>query len=252
MLRFFRRIRQQLLEQGQLRNYFFYAIGEIFLVVLGILIALQLNNYNASLKQARQERESLINLRRDFEYNQIEIKRVITDMKKNREFTRRILDQTGNRYTHTFVIDSFLGEATGTSRYQPRNGFLMDLINSGKLGIIQSDELRNRLSSWLPELERLKEQETTSLEFDYDVVRYVFKHGSWLNTDQVDDDQFIRDLGMPVSGFEVDNNRMLQSQEFENRIENQIIYQTLLITRQEICEAEIEEILKLLDLAIYQ
>jgi len=240
------------LEQGQLRNYFFYAIGEIFLVVLGILIALQLNNYNASLKQARQERESLINLRRDFEYNQIEIKRVITDMKKNREFTRRILDQTGNRYTHTFVIDSFLGEATGTSRYQPRNGFLMDLINSGKLGIIQSDELRNRLSSWLPELERLKEQETTSLEFDYDVVRYVFKHGSWLNTDQVDDDQFIRDLGMPVSGFEVDNNRMLQSQEFENRIENQIIYQTLLITRQEICEAEIEEILKLLDLAIYQ
>lgn len=252
MLRFFRKIRQELLEQGQLRNYFFYAIGEIFLVVLGILIALQLNNFNASLKQARQEQESLINLRSDFEYNQIEIKRVIAEMKKNRDFTRRILDQTGYRYTHTFVIDSFLGEVTSTSRYHPRNGFLMDLINSGKLGIIESDELRNRLSSWLPELERLKERERTSLEFDYDVVRYVFKHGSWLNADEVDDDQFIRDLGLPESGFEVDNNRILQSLEFENRIENQIIYQTLLINRQEICEAEIEEILNLLDRAIHQ
>lgn len=46
MLRFFRKIRQNLLENGKIRTYFWYAIGEVFLVVIGILIALQINNWN--------------------------------------------------------------------------------------------------------------------------------------------------------------------------------------------------------------
>ena len=52
MLRFFRNIRQKLLENGNIRKYFFYAIGEIFLVVIGILIALQINNWNERRKEA--------------------------------------------------------------------------------------------------------------------------------------------------------------------------------------------------------
>ena len=46
MLRFFRTIRRELFEQGRLRTYAGYAIGEIILVVAGILIALQINNAN--------------------------------------------------------------------------------------------------------------------------------------------------------------------------------------------------------------
>jgi hypothetical protein len=46
MLRFFRHIRKTLMEQNIVRNYIFYAIGEILLVVIGILIALQVNNWN--------------------------------------------------------------------------------------------------------------------------------------------------------------------------------------------------------------
>jgi hypothetical protein len=46
MLKFFRRIRKGLLESGKIRNYTLYAIGEIALVVVGILIALQISNWN--------------------------------------------------------------------------------------------------------------------------------------------------------------------------------------------------------------
>lgn len=46
MLKFFRRIRRKLLDEGSLRKYLVYAIGEITLVVIGILIALQINNWN--------------------------------------------------------------------------------------------------------------------------------------------------------------------------------------------------------------
>ncbi|OIQ36702.1 MAG: hypothetical protein BM563_10325 [Bacteroidetes bacterium MedPE-SWsnd-G1] len=46
MIKFFRKIRQQLLNEGKTSKYFKYAIGEIVLVVIGILIALQINNWN--------------------------------------------------------------------------------------------------------------------------------------------------------------------------------------------------------------
>lgn len=51
MLKFFRKIRQNLLSQGKIGKYFKYAIGEIILVVIGILIALQINNWNEFRKQ---------------------------------------------------------------------------------------------------------------------------------------------------------------------------------------------------------
>ena len=51
MIKFFRRIRKKLLKEGNLRRYFIYAIGEIFLVMIGILLALQVNNWNEKRKQ---------------------------------------------------------------------------------------------------------------------------------------------------------------------------------------------------------
>jgi hypothetical protein len=50
MIAFFRRIRKGLLSSGQARKYLLYAIGEIALVVIGILIALQVNNSNEERK----------------------------------------------------------------------------------------------------------------------------------------------------------------------------------------------------------
>lgn len=51
MIKFFRKIRQNLLSEGKTGKYFKYAIGEIVLVVIGILIALQINNWNENRKQ---------------------------------------------------------------------------------------------------------------------------------------------------------------------------------------------------------
>ena len=50
MIKFFRHIRQQLLGEGKTGKYLKYAIGEIFLVVIGILLALQINNWNETRK----------------------------------------------------------------------------------------------------------------------------------------------------------------------------------------------------------
>ena len=55
MIKFFRHIRQQLLSEGKTANYFKYAIGEIVLVVIGILIALQINTWNEFRKERKIE-----------------------------------------------------------------------------------------------------------------------------------------------------------------------------------------------------
>lgn len=85
----------------------------------------------------------------------------------------------------------------------------MDLINSGKLGIIKNDNLRNKLSSWLPTLETLKDRELSSINYADDLVRYIIKNGSWLNSDEMTKNEIISELELPKSGFEIDNNDLL-------------------------------------------
>jgi hypothetical protein len=65
MIKFFRKIRQNLLSEGQTGKYLKYAIGEIILVVIGILIALQLNDWNDSQKQLKLENEYYCRLLED-------------------------------------------------------------------------------------------------------------------------------------------------------------------------------------------
>jgi hypothetical protein len=69
MIRFFRTIRQNLLTQNRFTRYLVYALGEIALVMIGILLALQVNNWNNERKQTNHEqkvlKELLLNLRMD-------------------------------------------------------------------------------------------------------------------------------------------------------------------------------------------
>ncbi len=59
MIKFFRKIRQRLLTENKFSKYLLYAIGEIILVVIGILIALQINNWNENQKLVKLEKELL-------------------------------------------------------------------------------------------------------------------------------------------------------------------------------------------------
>jgi len=69
MIKFFRLIWQQLLTQNKFTNYLIYAIGEIILVVIGILIALQINNSNEYRKDRQTEAVYLKELLEDFKIN---------------------------------------------------------------------------------------------------------------------------------------------------------------------------------------
>ena len=67
MIKFFRKIRQKLLEENKISSYLKYAIGEIFLVVIGILIALQVNNWNEQRKDKIKSYSYLLRLNEDLD-----------------------------------------------------------------------------------------------------------------------------------------------------------------------------------------
>ena len=239
-----------MLTENKFSKYLIYAIGEIILVVIGILIALQLNNYNDTLKQQKQEHKILQNLKLDFDYNLSEMERNIQQLKNNRKAGLKIIAQTGNKISNNSNIDSLIDQIVFTPVYFPQNGFLLELVSSGKLGIISNEILRNRLSSWFSTLENLHDREQISLEYNRYLVLYIMKNGSWLNADKVSTDEQIIEIGFPESGFEIDNNEMLKLPEFENFVENQVINQTILLGRQESCIKLNKEIIKHLELEI--
>ncbi|MFD2586661.1 DUF6090 family protein [Croceitalea marina] len=88
MINFFRKIRQNLLSQNKFSKYLLYAFGEILLVVIGILIALQINNWNEHKKQKVQEITLLKQLKSDLVENQREIE----ELKERIEINRSAMD----------------------------------------------------------------------------------------------------------------------------------------------------------------
>jgi len=67
MITLFRRIRQKLINSGSVTKYLFYAIGEILLVVIGILIALQVNNWNENIKVEQKTRVVMTEIKQNLE-----------------------------------------------------------------------------------------------------------------------------------------------------------------------------------------
>jgi len=103
MIKFFRKIRQKLLTENKFSKYLLYAIGEIILVVIGILIALQINNWNEEAKEKRVANSYIQSLRTDFANDVILLGNLIAsfdkELTKDLALSKRLSSQTSNSDT---------------------------------------------------------------------------------------------------------------------------------------------------------
>jgi hypothetical protein len=83
MIKFFRKIRQNLIMENKTSKYFKYAIGEIILVVIGILIALSINNWNENQKALKKEQEIIVSLQQEIHQNITELNKTIRYNERN-------------------------------------------------------------------------------------------------------------------------------------------------------------------------
>jgi hypothetical protein len=157
MIQFFRRIRQRLLTENKFNRYLLYAIGEITLVVLGILIALSINNWNESLKERAQETAILNQLRVEFESNLAQLDEKLASKNELMNSSLQLftyIDQPGKRNKDS--IDYHLGRTLPFSTFDP---IVNDLASSGNSRLIRNDGLKQMLSFWTTEIIQVQEDE---------------------------------------------------------------------------------------------
>lgn len=143
MFKFFRRIRRRLIEREKIRKYLLYALGEILLVVIGILIALQVNNWNEERKQ--QQRVDMA-LERLFEESQEIVLYFRNENGWIQEFTDDLDATTKALHDGTYIELPADRIITGVGLYPtpwpPRNVY-DELTNAGEFKEIEFEDVRN-------------------------------------------------------------------------------------------------------------
>ncbi|MGB5386260.1 MAG: DUF6090 family protein, partial [Eudoraea sp.] len=142
MIKLFRNTRKQLLTENKFTKYLFYALGEIILVVIGILIALQINNWNNRRIEKEEEKKSYRNIKRQIEDDRDELtkeKALNNYLSATYKYANKII--RAQDYTKS---DSLALMAMGLSQYSDFNssGTIYEtLVNSGNLKLLKNDEI---------------------------------------------------------------------------------------------------------------
>ncbi|MDC6407144.1 MULTISPECIES: DUF6090 family protein [Maribacter] len=151
MIKFFRKIRQNVLSQGKTGKYLKYAFGEILLVVIGILIALQVSNWNKKRIDSDSEKEALFDLNTEIKSNIKALEIIIAEHEKSlvagKKIKSMIIDTNMLNSISNDSLKTILIVMNYNYTYDPKLGILNSVINSGKINLIQNKDIRYMLSS---------------------------------------------------------------------------------------------------------
>ena len=152
------------MEKNKTGKYFKYAIGEIVLVVIGILIALSINNWNEKRKDLASELTALIDLKQEFSENN----KVFNE---HHQFKKNI-----SQYWLNFISNISNQKLTkserlitpirpGSRTYNPSRSVLNSILSTGKIDQLGNDSLKYSLTSWNDLLLDYAEDEVRHLDF---------------------------------------------------------------------------------------
>ncbi|MEM7160890.1 MAG: DUF6090 family protein [Bacteroidota bacterium] len=183
MIKFFRRIRQQLLTDlpagkagNRISKYLLYAIGEIVLVVIGILIALQFNQMREDRIDREKELAYLKEIHLDFVSNKFQLDSLIRHNSRALHSCNRLhlliaeiksegLPEKFQEHPMSDSLIYYQRLSFSNMSFNPRNGSVRALINSSSFDLIQNDSLRRCLISWQDVLDDYLEEEQFAMDF---------------------------------------------------------------------------------------
>ncbi len=216
MINFFRKTRKKLADDNKFLKYWRYAIGEIVLVVVGILIALSINNWNETRKLKKDEISILKSLVIEFEVNRNLIQSCQHIIREKKLYGDSIRNQI-RPILSTLTIDRLnllFVEIGSTENCNLSIDILEDIQGSGKLNHISNEEIRKSISKWSSYLKELEREENDwAQEFFTQFVPYVNKWIQWDDVDylfNMDDPRYFK------SRFDIDPRLILQNPEFSN------------------------------------
>ena len=255
MITLFRRIRQKFIASGFVSKYLLYATGEVALVMIGILLALQVNNWNEERLERQKEQEILQDLKVEFEANLFDLQRVLNAHRKIYAELKEIQQITLSGDFENPALDSLTFALVKWFTFTDRPGASSNLLNSGNLNLISNKELRDLITQWSGIVADVVDDEIFSLDYVRETVMpFLVKNYSISNL-KLENDRMIRsfdeynpDLFEPVKPREtVDWSRLLTDSNFQGYLAFRKIFQAHSIMEGEIGEKAGLEILRLID-----
>lgn len=158
MIRAFRKIRDHYLKNNNTGRYFKYAVGEVILVVIGILLALQINSCNQDIEDSKQERLYLKNLKVDM-VNQLKYIDVQLEFE---EMQFQMVDDLLKEFykDSDFTLDTtFFNSSSrliGRKTFNKNDPTYTALLSTGGIALLRDDDLKNALFEYYQGLEQLE------------------------------------------------------------------------------------------------
>jgi hypothetical protein len=182
MIPFFRKIRKNLADDNNPLKYMRYAIGEIVLVVIGILIALSINNWNETRKDNRQEVVYYCKIKEDLESDKNRIETIIESIVERQVVCKQLLLKLHSTpKDKSVVIDDYLA-AVRSDVFYHNKAAITDLTSSGKLSLLHNEELKKIILKYYTDMENslriihANQKEVTDRIFGYDNILEMGAH----------------------------------------------------------------------------
>ncbi|WP_104734073.1 DUF6090 family protein [Hanstruepera ponticola] len=147
-----RKIRKKLLEQNRAQRYILYAIGEILLVVIGILIALQINTWNKEKQNKAHEIVTLKNLKADLEIQKELIKEQI-------DYELAVIAQVDSAKNYVSdeankaVLNRLFRELAARHTFKANRATFNNMISGGSINLVRNEELQNDVIRYFQRLD---------------------------------------------------------------------------------------------------
>lgn len=173
MISLFRKIRQSLLQQNKVTQYLAYAIGEIFLVVIGILIALQINTWNELRKIRQYEVKMLKELKATLERDRGYFSSQIPRLTNKQKAANRLLSMLENKEENLDTLNKYFSNLRFEVLFQYNSG-AYGSIKSGGIDKISNDSIRAKMAGLyeflIPRSEKIFENLSDSEEVENNLV----------------------------------------------------------------------------------
>lgn len=177
MIKFFRNIRKDLLNEGKTIKYLKYAIGEIILVVIGILIALSINNWNEAKKTRTKELSYLTNVKRDLELTNLEIDQYVSERTQRAIAASNVVEHyNGKPITDWNEFNKHTIDVYTWQKFYPTDNTFQELMNSGNFAIISNDSIKDELLTVNNIYKKLKYTED-HFRYDAEITLYEPYYG---------------------------------------------------------------------------
>lgn len=180
MIKFFRKIRQDLLTKGKTGKYLKYAIGEIVLVVIGILIALQINNWNEQRKIDGEILKTLTEIRSNLISDSLSIRETRILKSEDISIQYTVIQKLESKNIPYDSIEHHLGRVMLARRIVlVDNGY--QLMKKFGLEQLKNQELRNELINYYTNFTKKINDDTADDEFEFRTVFLPYARNNFLD-----------------------------------------------------------------------